>query len=204
MTGPHRGAAAWRGTAGDSALEAVLHTPRLMLEPLAERHAEELFQPLQDPRLYTYVPQDPPESLPVLRERFALLAQRRSPEGDELWLNWLMRGAADGRCRGRLQATVQDELAWVAYEVLPAYWRQGLAREGCACMLGWLIDALGVRQFAAEVDSRNAASLRLLERLGFRRTGWKAGADRFKGTASDEWTLRLAACDFVHRPVAAR
>lgn len=204
MTSPSHGCAAWRGAAVDSALDCVLHTPRLVLEPLVERHAEELFEALQDPRLYTYVPQDPPESLPALRQRFALLARRHCPAGDELWLNWLVRGAADGRCRGRLQATVQGALAWIAYEVLPAYWRQGLAREGCACMLGWLIDALGVQQFAAEVDARNAASLRLLQRLGFHRTAWKIDADRFKGTASDEWTLRLAARDFVRQSAAAR
>lgn len=186
--------AAWSGAAFESALEAVLSSRRLQLEPLAEHHADELFEPLCDPRLYRYIPQDPPLSVEALRVRFALLARRRPPEGNELWLNWVMRGRDDGGCRGRLQATLRAAApAWVAYEVFPAYWRHGLAREGCACMIGWLIDALGVQQFAAEVDAQNIASLRLLERLGFERVSFKPDADHFKGRSSDEWTLRLAA-----------
>jgi RimJ/RimL family protein N-acetyltransferase len=77
--------------------------------------------------------------------------------------------------------------------VFPPYWRQGLAREGCSRLFTWLFDTLGVQQLAAEVDSRNVASLRLLERLGFERASFKADADHFKGCSSDEWTLRLAA-----------
>lgn len=179
-------------------LETVLHTERLALEPLAEHHADELFAPLADARLYAHVPQEPPASLDALRLRCALLARRCSPDGRELWLNWVLRGRADGACRGLLQATVRraDALAWIAYEVFPPYWQQGLAREGCSAMIGWLIHTLGVRRLAAEVDSHNTASLRLLERIGFQRAGFRPAADHFKGRDSDEWTLRLAASDW--------
>ena len=69
-------------------------------------------------------------------------------------------------------------------------------------MIEWLIDALGVRQFAAEVDSLNSASLRLLERLGFQRVSLREAADEFKGRVSDEWTLRLDAAAFVRAGAA--
>lgn len=200
MTGPVAGVPAWQGDAFAAALEAVLHTERLRLEPQAVHHADELFVPLADPRLYEHVPQEPPASLAALRERLALLSARRSPDGGELWLNWVMRDARDGGCRGRLQATVRrDASAYIAYEVLPLFWRQGLAHEGCARMFEWLIDELQVQRFVAEVDALNTASLRLLERLGFQRTAWRQAADHFKGRSSDEWTLRLAANDFERR-----
>jgi ribosomal-protein-alanine N-acetyltransferase len=187
----------WQGEAFDSALEAVLHTQRLDLEPLCAAHADELWLPLADPRLYTHVPQDAPQSLQALRERFVLLSTRRSPRGDQLWLNWVMRERRDGHCRGRVQATVTtDARAWIAYEVFPPHWGQGFAIEGCRCMIGWLIDQLGVQQLAAEVDSLNSASLRLLERLGFQRVSLREAADEFKGRVSDEWTLRLDATSF--------
>lgn len=198
-------APAWQGEAFEAALEAVLHTERLRLEPQAERHADELFAPLSDPRLYEHVPQEPPASLAALRERLGLLAARRPRDGSELWLNWVMRDARDGGCRGRLQATVRrDASAYIAYEVFPPFWRRGLAREGCARMIEWLIDELQVQHFVAEVDSLNAASLRLLERLGFRRAAWREAADHFKGRSSDEWTLRLAAQDCAHGARATR
>jgi len=189
---------AWSGKAFESTLEAVLHTQRLDLEPLNEAHADVLWAPLADPRLYAHVPQDPPLSLEALRERFALLSARRSPQGDQLWLNWVMRERCADPYRGRLQATVTcDATAWIAYEVFPPHWGRGFAVEGCRRMIEWLIDELGVRQFIAEVDSLNAASLRLLDRLGFARTAWREAADQFKGRVSDEWTLRLDAASFV-------
>ncbi len=73
-------------------------------------------------------------------------------------------------------------------------------------MIEWLIDTLGVRQLAAEVDSLNSASLRLLERLGFERVSLHEAADEFKGRVSDEWTLRLEVerVDVIARSAAAR
>jgi ribosomal-protein-alanine N-acetyltransferase len=194
--------AGWHGDAFEAALETVLHTPRLRLEPQAERHAEGLFGPLGDARLYTHIPQEPPASLQALRERLAALSARRSPQGDELWLNWVLCDARDAHSDayiGRVQATVRgDAPAYIAYEVFPAFWHQGYATEACIRMIRWLIDDLHVAHFSAEVDSLNTASLRLLERLGFRRVALRSNADHFKGRSSDEWLLRLAKADFVH------
>jgi len=196
---------AWRGDAFDAALEAVLHTPRLRLEPQREQHAEALFPLLADPRLYEHVPLEPPASLPALRERLACLGARRSPDGSELWLNWVMVEARSGQCVGRVQATVRaDRPVYLAYEVFPPHWRRGYAAEGCACAMRWLIEQLHVDGFVAEVDSLNAASLRLLERLGFERTAFRAAADTFKGRVSDEWTWRLDAAAFERRAAGLR
>ena len=189
---------AWHGEAFDALLEAVLDTPRLRLEPQRVEHADALFEPLGDARLYAHIPQQPPSSLDVLRERLALLSTRRSPQGDELWLNWVVRDVHDGTLLGRVQATVRaDAPCYLAYEVFPAHWRRGIATEACRCVIRWLIDELEVRHLTAEVDSLNTASLRLLERLGFRRVALRANADQFNGRSSDEWMLRMAAADFV-------
>jgi [ribosomal protein S5]-alanine N-acetyltransferase len=189
---------AWHGEAFDAALADVLHTPRLLLEPQREEHADALFAPLSDARLYTHIPQEPPPSLAALRERLARLSTRRSPEGDELWLNWVVCEADSRTPLGRVQATVRANApCYVAYEIFPAHWRRGIATEACRRMIEWLIDALQVEHFTAEVDSLNTASLRLLERLGFYRVALRANADHFKGRSSDEWLLRLAATDYV-------
>ncbi|HEX6017710.1 MAG TPA: GNAT family N-acetyltransferase [Burkholderiaceae bacterium] len=195
---------AWHGDAFDAALEAVLHTPRLRLEPQREHHADALFPLLADARLYEHIPLEPPASLPSLREQLARLSTRRSPDDSELWLNWVMVEPRSGACVGRVQATVRAERpAYLAYEVFPPHWRRGYATEGCARVIRWLIDELHVDGFMAEVDSLNAASLRLLERLGFQRTSFRAAADAFKGRVSDEWTWRLDAAAFAQRVAAA-
>lgn len=177
--------------------ERVLETERLRLEPLSESHAAALFPLLSDPRMYAFIPQDPPEDLEALASRYRFLESRRSPEGDEEWLNWAVRSkAADGTCLGTVQATIRsDRRAQIAYEIGVPYWRRGYATEACARLIRELFDE-GVVEIWAELDTRNVASIRLLERLGFIRGGLRRNADHFKGSDSDEWTYALS------RPVA--
>jgi RimJ/RimL family protein N-acetyltransferase len=173
-------------------LETILESERLWIEPLRAEHAGELFAILSDLRLYRFIPQDPPPTLASLEERFRRLQTRCSPRGDELWLNWVLRSKAEGGCMGRVQATIQPEdRAWLAYDLDAARWGQGFATEACARVIRSLFEDHGVARILAEVDTRNAASIRLLERLGFSRGELRRNADFFKGSTSDELTYSL-------------
>lgn len=169
-----------------------LETERLRLEPLTRLHAAELFQPLSDPRVFEFIPHDPPPSFEAFEARYARLEGRQSPAGDERWLNWAIRSKAAGVCLGRVEATLrQDGTAYLAYEVGPAHWGQGYATEACRRVIDALFDDYAAERVIGEVDTRNAASIRLLERLGFERVSLKPGADFFKGAPSDEFTYSL-------------
>jgi ribosomal-protein-alanine N-acetyltransferase len=174
------------------ASEVVYETERLRLEPLRASHAPEMFGMLSDPRLYRFVPRDPPPSLESLTARFRTLETRASPAGDEIWLNWVAREKAGNACLGRVEATVRrDRSAYLAYEIAAERWGAGFATEACRRIVTALFDDHGVDRITAEVDTRNAASIRLLERLGFRRGALKQNADHFKGANSDELTFDL-------------
>jgi RimJ/RimL family protein N-acetyltransferase len=155
------------------------------MEPLLPAHAGALFAPLRDARLYTYVPEDPPLSLAALTARYAQLAAG-CPHAGEVWRNWVML-TADNRPVGTLQASVlADHRALVAYLVLAEHWGQGFGSEGVAWMLDEIAARDGVELAEAFIDTRNHASLRLVERLGFSRRATIANADFFKGHTSDE------------------
>jgi prepilin-type processing-associated H-X9-DG protein len=77
------------------------------------------------------------------------------------------------------------------------FWRRGYAREACARVLAHLFEDYHGGQVAAEVDTRNAASMRLVEALGFTRVATTPGADFFKGSASDEYRYELSATAFT-------
>ena len=86
------------------------------------------------------------------------------------------------------QATVMgDGTALIAYMIFTPFQRRGLAREGCAAVLAELASAWGVRTAVAEIDTRNAASVALVESLGFARVATVREADVFKGASSDEY-----------------
>jgi [ribosomal protein S5]-alanine N-acetyltransferase len=179
----------------------TLETERLLLEPLLPEHATLLFEGLADERLYRFIPSDPPESLEALETRYRKLSSRRSPDGSEAWLNFAMRLREEGTRPkatyvGTLEATVfLERSAYLAYTMFFQFWRRGYAKEGCARMLTHLLEEHGVRVVAAEMDTRNAASIALVESLGFERVGTTPGADHFKGSVSDEHRYELQ----VHR-----
>jgi [ribosomal protein S5]-alanine N-acetyltransferase len=172
--------------------EARLETPRLLLEPILPAHAPMLNESLQDEELYQLIPQDPPPSLEALTDRYDFLSARRSPDGHEAWLNWAVRDKRSGDYVGTLEATVEeDPLAFIAYMVFVPYQRRGFAAEACRRLLEHLVDDYRVGVVAAEIDTRNTASIALVESLGFERVGFQKGADHFKGSTSDEYRYEI-------------
>lgn len=145
-----------------------MHKPCLTFELLEERHAADLHEALQDARLYPFIPENPPRSLERLQSAFREF-QAGAPAGSgEVWLNWVIRDRETGACIGTLQATrfASGEL-WVGYKVVPAWWGRGVGTAG----LRWLLDELQLRlpgvPLLASVDTRNLASVRVLEKCGF-------------------------------------
>jgi ribosomal-protein-alanine N-acetyltransferase len=166
---------------------ATFATQRLRIESLRPDHAGVLFADLRDPALYAFIPDEPPDSQAVLAARFERMCAGAPAGRDETWCNWVMLDAFDDRPIGTLQATIDSlgSRASIAYCVVARRWREGFAREGVAWLLGHLAER-GVATIVARIDTRNVASIRLVEALGFRRERTVAGADHFKGSASDE------------------
>jgi RimJ/RimL family protein N-acetyltransferase len=126
-------------------------TERLDLEPLAVAHAAELAPLLDDASLHEFTGGAP---LPAaaLAARYARLAARRSPAGDQLWGNWVLRVRATGAAAGTVQATLPAggpaagpaEVAWV---VARSAQGRGYASEAARSLItrvraeGWTVTA---------------------------------------------------------------
>ena len=144
----------------------VIETAALTLVPQTAAHAEEMFVVLSDPAIYEYE-NEPPLSVERLRARFAKLESRRSPDGEERWLNWVIR-LGESRLIGYVQATVRPNgSAAIAYELASAFWGRGLGRQAVEAMIRELAQGYEVRSFSAVLKRENLRSLRLLERIGF-------------------------------------
>jgi RimJ/RimL family protein N-acetyltransferase len=144
----------------------VIETGSLTLEPQTAAHAEEMFAVLSDPAIYEYE-NEPPPSLEWLRARFTKLESRLSANGQERWLNWVIR-LPTSELIGYVQATVDPGgRAAIAYELASAYWGRGLARQAVRAMLAELVEHYQVHNLIAVFKRNNLRSMRLLERLGF-------------------------------------
>lgn len=168
-------------------LNAPLRTERLHLEPLVAAHADALFVPLTDERIYRWISPLPPTDLDALRKAWARRASRLSPDGSEAWLNWAVRRSDDGVHVGRLDATVDDTgvATNYGYVFLPEYWGQGYATECSRCLLGHFARQ-GVREARAYVTLGNSASERVLSKAGFVRTRVIPESDRIRGVLHDD------------------
>jgi ribosomal-protein-alanine N-acetyltransferase len=73
----------------------------------------------------------------------------------------------------------------LGFAFLPAFWGAGYAREAASACLAFAREALQLRELLAICQPDNAASLRLLEALGFERV------ERFRhDTGPELWKLR--------------
>lgn len=147
----------------------ALGGPGFALEPLVAAHAEAMFELLCEPLLYRWLDDGLPSSVEDLRRGYAKLESRRSPDGSERWLNWVIREHGANAVAGFVQATVlSDHSAWVAYVVGRPFWGRGLGAVATGAMIEHLIGDLGVTRLQASVDRANAPSIAVLARLGFR------------------------------------
>lgn len=147
---------------------AAIESERLVLEPQVAAHAQAMFDVLSDTAIYQYE-NEPPSSVEWLRDRFTRLEARLSPDGDQHWLNWVIR-LSSGELIGYVQATVYaDSRAAIAYILHSRYWGRGLAGEAVEAMIAELRARYHVRMLSAVLKQGNLRSLRLLERLGFSR-----------------------------------
>jgi ribosomal-protein-alanine N-acetyltransferase len=149
---------------------------RLTLEPQTAAHAEEMFALLSDPKIYRYE-NEPPASLEWLRERFRKLESRRSPDGRQQWLNWVIR-LESGEAAGYVQATVhEDGHAAIAYVVASRFWDRGIGRSAVSSLIVILKEQYGVQRLTAVLKRANERSRLLLERLGFSPASFEVDPD---------------------------
>ncbi|MGI5163705.1 GNAT family N-acetyltransferase [Spirillospora sp. CA-253888] len=149
-----------------------LRTSRLLLEPIAVHHAEEMAEVLDDPRLNEYIGGEP-LSREELRARYEHLVAGPAPFHQEYWLNWTVFRRRDGKAVGYVQATVtpaaeglRASVAWVTGMPHQGF---GFATEAAAAMLAWL-RAHGVTEISASIHPENLASAAVARKLGLHPT----------------------------------
>ena len=116
-------------------------------------------------------------TLDELRERYGLQARGQSPDGTEVWHNWIVRLAGgrggagrrrpadqrSGSCRRRSPTTAGPP-TWRGRSASP--WQGfGYATEAAVAMVDWLV-AHGVRTVTAHVHPEHEASAGVARRVG--------------------------------------
>ncbi|HEY1919516.1 MAG TPA: GNAT family N-acetyltransferase [Streptosporangiaceae bacterium] len=151
----------------------AITTERLVLEPLAMAHAEEMFRVLADPGLYAFTGGGPP-TLAELLDRYARQLAGPPPGQHETWLNWVLRLRADDRLVGYVQATLADARTSIAWVVGAPWQGRGLAAEAAQALVGWLQEQ-GIDPITASIHPGHDASQAVARRAGLEPTAARDG-----------------------------
>jgi RimJ/RimL family protein N-acetyltransferase len=144
-----------------------LESDRLVLEPRREHHASELFDLFCEQDLYHFMKRDVPTSAEWLAKGFKALESLTSPDGEELWFGWVGRGKVSHRPVGVFEMTVVSGNAHLGYTVFKEFWGKRFAVGGSRAMMGYIHQNYPPERFIIEMDTRNWASIKVAEKLGF-------------------------------------
>ena len=152
-------------------------TERLELREHLPTDADDMLEFHSDPDVVRYVPwpvSTREQVLESLEKR--LHAGRVLKPGEWLILAIVLERKVIGEVLLKCTSVDEGELGYALHR---GYQGQGLAFEAADAMLRLGIEQFGLRRVTAELDSRNTASARLLERLGF--TLYRSFEEEFKG-----------------------
>lgn len=87
--------------------------------------------------------------------------------------------------------------AEVGYALGREYWGQGYMNEALMALLKHAFEVLELHRIEADVDPRNAASIKTLERLGFQREGYLRERWQINGEVQDAFYYGLLRREWV-------
>lgn len=163
----------------------ALSTERLALRLLAPADAPALFAIFSDPEVGRYWSSQPWTTMEQADE-YVAKADEGVASGAALRVG--VEVAATGQLVGQAALSAfneQNRRCDIGYAFGRAHWGMGYAGEALRALLGYGFDRLDLNRVEADIDPRNAASARVLERLGFRREGFMP----------ERWIVGEAVCD---------
>ncbi|MGP9489986.1 GNAT family N-acetyltransferase [Glutamicibacter sp. AOP33-2CA-4] len=169
----------------------TMETERLRLRPFTDADAEDLFALQSDVQVLRYW-DSPPWDDRASIARFMVGCRKMAEEGsgarvaierrsDQAFIGWCTLNSWNPAFRS----------ASLGYCLNQAAWGNGYATEAAHALLRWAFGTFDLNRVQSEVDTRNAASARVLEKLGFRLEGTLREDCIVDGVVSDSWVYGL-------------
>ncbi len=143
-----------------------------MLEPLTIEHAGEMVDVLAPSAIYDHIGGVAP-TVTQLTERYKRQVVGHSGDGQEGWMNWIVRTQDSGEAVGFTQATLANKggvvYANVAWVISPVHQGRGFATDAARIMCDWL-RSQGVELLVANISPANVPSVAVARNLGLHAT----------------------------------
>jgi ribosomal-protein-alanine N-acetyltransferase len=181
----------------------LLLGPRVHLRMLRDTDVPQLYVQFSDPKVMRYWSRPPLMRIEEAQTLFEELD--RGVRGGE-FAQWAIARRSDDLMIGSCALFAHQQVhrrAAIGYALASAHWGRGFAQEALSLALDHAFNMLELHRLEADVDPRNAASTRLLEKLGFVREGVLRERWHVSGEIQDSAIYALLARDYAAASTAA-
>jgi RimJ/RimL family protein N-acetyltransferase len=176
--------------------QTSLQSERLLLRPLAEPDAAALYGIFSDPRVARYLSRPAWPEISAAHARIARdLEAMSTGKYVCLGIERLEDRTLIGEC-SLFNLVEQCRRAEIGYALGFQAWGQGYITEALVSLLSFGFADLALNRVEADIDPRNLASARSLERLGFKKEGHLRERWIVNGEVSDSGLYGLLASDW--------
>src|SRR5215469_11161628 len=146
---------------------ARIETNRLILRSFELSDAEAAFERLGDPVVMRFTPTGPDGSIEKTQTRLAGFINHQQAHG---FSKWLVLDRDSGVAIGDAGLLVLRDYSWIdlGFRFAQQYWGKGLATETASAWVRAAFDEFRLNRLGAFVHPENVASIRVLEKVGFR------------------------------------
>jgi ribosomal-protein-alanine N-acetyltransferase len=150
----------------------TIKAARVCLRTVTEEDVDSLFRIFSHPEVMRYW------GGPPLADRDAavrLVNEIHDNFQKRLSMKWGVALAANNQLIGTVtlfNLNLENRRAEIGYGLDRAFWRQGYMQEALNALLEYAFDVLSLHRLEADVDPRNAASIKTVERFGFKQEGY--------------------------------
>ena len=148
-------------------MPVTIETTRLILRPFESTDAEAAFGWFGDPLVMRFTPTGPDTSLEQTKARLAKYQEHQIAHGFSKWTIVYPGSARPIGDSGLLVLQEYDRID-LGVRLARPYWGKGLATEAASAWVHAAFDEFHLDRLTAFVHPENLASIRVLEKLGFR------------------------------------
>ncbi len=169
----------------------VLETSRLKLIEIKEEHVDKIFQIFSNEEVIRYYGMEPLKQKEQASNMIKSFSKSFQEKRSMRWGIYLKESEELVGTLGLNNLSIGQKRTEIGYELLPEYWRKGIAREAVESIIHYCFEELNLFRIAAVTFTENKSSYKLLLKLGFHQEGLLRGYIYQNNKSNDTFVFSL-------------
>ena len=168
----------------------MVETQRTILKSLSSDDVEVLFSYRSLPEVYefqSWAPQKVEDAISFI-DKFSGDTEIKPGQWKQLGIYHKEDEILIGDCGF---CVFEDKQGEIGYTISPKYQRQGFGLEIVEALIDFLFRETGIHRIVAKTDPANIGSIKILERVGFRKQGHFIKSVKIRGEWKDDLVLAI-------------